>query len=222
MSTIREAELFPISRRDLDAIRFELAVSRTHDDGRFTPHGTFRVIEKIFKNDRMMLDSGNTMWSPELLGLDAESLKLRVNQVGNVIVTDVQNNQVRTIYPSQIRKIDRLTGHLRGRQLVGESGYLLSAGKDIIGDKIVEPADIEALLVQAEKGDKPKSEFVDYRYFAIKVDPGLRGRELLRLNFYFLYPEPEWVKDAVVIDPQTGKLVSRKIYHPFAPHRWGK
>lgn len=219
MPTIVEAGLFPNSPEQQSFIRNKLAASTVLHRGDFTPYGTFEILEKNSSGQIWEVPTpSDAMWSPQLLGLDPRKLKIRTNKVGNIIVIDRNDSLISTIYSPEVRQIDRLGGHRH--QFVGASGYLLSR-EEVVGIEKLDSSAIEELLRQAEAGIAPRVQTRDDRFFAVKVDPSLAGRELVRLDFRFSFADPEWVKDAVVIDPQTYKLVPRRIYHPFAPHRWG-
>ncbi len=199
MSNIREVGLFPISRKDQNAIIAQLAGGITYKTG-FTPHGMF------------VLDGADIMWSPELLGFDPHSFKLRATEAGSVVIMNAHGGDIKTVYPYQVREVSWIGIN---DQVVGESGYMLPKGRSVLGKTYLDPGKLEELLVLAEHGTRPNVEFEDDRYFAIKVDPALKGRIFLRVDFRFLEPKPKWVKDGVVIDSDNKQLIPRRIYHPF-------
>lgn len=216
MANIKEAELFPITSKEFDYIRQKLAEDTIIDLGNFTTHGTFRVLEEYFWGQWNKADH---MWSFELLGIDPMNHKIRASREGGIDVLDMTGKRVKDIYPDRVREINH---RIRSWQIVGKSGYLLPLPDqpEFIGNHPFDSASLEELLVLAETGVRSRDNMLVSRYFAVRVDPSLAGTELIRLDFRFSYPNPKWVKDAVVIDPKTYQLVPRKIYHPFAPHRW--
>lgn len=167
--------------------------------------GTF-TLEPIELRSLSEIPPTIAMWTQKLLDYDPKECKLSIYQ-GQVIVSKLDNTVLKSIPPRDIRRIDVVDSEMG---IVRKSGYVLANHFYSVGQRGgINVEEFERILESVDDGQEPLG-FSPYR--RVKVDPTLVGRKLWVCIFEPDF-RPIWYRDAVVIDPETRKLVDRKILY---------
>ncbi len=113
---------------------------------------------------------------------------------------------------------------------VGNSGYVLDDSEHPYvyifhtqrREIAVSTDAIEKILVAADQGQKPENLSEDT---FVKVNPRLAGKRVTLIMFQASKEEgttSPYIRDAVVIDPDTHELVPRKVLRPLSSAKWDK
>ena len=161
---------------------------------------------------------GAPYWSQRLLGLspDEYRLILKSDPLRLQVINEERGKVVGRIPIKDVRYIS-----LGGVEVVGESGYLLDPR--IFSDISRE----DRILAAADQGKRP-SHFDNSAYVKV-LEQDMVGEKVLHLDLDFSRwfsvkgrdRNVENIRDGVVIDMKTRKLLRRKFEYPLAYARWG-
>jgi len=211
----RTAGIRPLGNKSAEhnyyILKNERIVRRSRSPDRdFSELGTFMTGHD---GDRLIT---RFMWAQKLLDYDPKECRLSIYQ-GQLIVRKLDNTVLKSIPPQEIREVDDIESE---RGIVRRSGYVLADHFYSVGHRErINVEDFENILESADNGQEP---FAFSHFLRVKVDPTLIGRELWMCIFKPDFDIGVWDTDAVVIDPETRKLVDREVLHPLSPKKWGK
>lgn len=157
-----------------------------------------------------------TFFCPYLLNYDPNLYGLRISRYATVLLLD-RNDQLQRapILSQDLRMVDLDNS---GKGIVGESGYVLQRYFRLSGKRITKRR-LDRILGEADQGIKPPA-FSEDSF--IKVDKDLAGQTLLVLTIDPGPYRPDLNQDAVVIDPESRKLVEREVTKPLSLQRWSQ